>query len=212
MLRHMGLAVVALSLVALTSESVHARGGGRSGHSRSYNFGNSGYWQGSGYDNSSAGTGFSSRSRSSSRIAKASGRGNGLASGQNGTAASATTTSVTTKTTRTITGPSTPTTSAQQTAAQTNTTPTKASVGSVQSPTQSAVTVSPFAISPYAIPLDPNTAAQNTYRAMLHNAKELIKAGIYGPATTYLHRIISGAPGTRIANEAQRLLASLPTF
>jgi hypothetical protein len=46
---------------------------------------------------------------------------------------------------------------------------------------------------------------------MLHNAKQLIRAGIYGPAAQYLRRIINGAPGTRIAAEAQRLLAALPT-
>ncbi len=67
---------------------------------------------------------------------------------------------------------------------------------------------------PYlGIPLtqDPNTAAERTYRGLLHNAKELIRAGVYPAAMNDLQRIINGAPGTRIATEAQRLLARIPT-
>jgi hypothetical protein len=60
--------------------------------------------------------------------------------------------------------------------------------------------------------LDPNVSAQRTYGYLLRNARQLIQAGLYAPAANYLQRIIAGAPGTRIANEAQQLLMRLPVI
>jgi hypothetical protein len=49
------------------------------------------------------------------------------------------------------------------------------------------------------------------YRATLSNARSLIRAGLYGPAETYLRRIMDGAPGTPLAAMAQAELDRLPT-
>jgi hypothetical protein len=79
---------------------------------------------------------------------------------------------------------------------------------------QPTATTSPITVSPsVSVPLslNPDAAAQRTYGPILHNAKQLIKAGLYAPAAGFLRRIINGAPGTRIAAEAQRLLTALPT-
>jgi TolA-binding protein len=176
MLKHIGLAAVVVALVALTADTVHARGGGRSGH-------------------------WGNRSNNSAYL----GHGNAVSNAQTGQTPTVPTRIMTTTNPSTNAGTNTSATTTQPT--------TKAGVGTAQSPAQSTVTTSPLTVSPYvSIPLstDPNTAAQRTYGPILHNAKQLIKAGLYTPAATYLQRIITGAPGTRIAAEAQRLLAKLP--
>jgi hypothetical protein len=163
MLRHIGLAAVVVALVALTADTVQARGGGRSGH-------------------------WGNRSNNSAYL----GHGNAVSNEQ--------TVQTPTVPTRVLT-----TTNAGTNTSATTTQPTKAGAGTVQSPAQSTVTTNPLTVSPYVtVPLstDPNTAAQRTYGPILHNAKQLIKAGLYTPAATYLQRIITGAPGTRIAAEA----------
>jgi len=171
MLRHIGLAAVVVALVALTADTVQARGGGRSGH-------------------------WGNRSNNSAYL----GHRNAVSNEQ--------TVQTPTVPTRIMT-----TTNAGTSTSATTTQPTtKAGVGTSQSQ-QPTVTTNPLTVSPYVtMPLstDPNTAAQRTYGPILHNAKQLIKAGLYTPAATYLQRIITGAPGTRIAAEAQRLLARLP--
>lgn len=200
MLKHIGLAAVVVALVTLTSDTVHARGGARGSHFRSYNFGNSGNYY---YPNT--GSNVSSRHGGTSATSKSS------ASSSGQTVQTTTpSTPVTTKS-PTLAGTGTSNTSAQPT------TPTNAGVGSLhsqaQTPTTNTVTTSPLSISPFAaVPLstDPNTMAQRNYGGLLHNAKELIKAGMYAPAAADLRRIINGAPGTRIAAEAQRMLAKLP--
>jgi hypothetical protein len=58
--------------------------------------------------------------------------------------------------------------------------------------------------------LNPDTAAQRQYGGLVSNARNLIRSGIYPPAVTLLQRVIAGAPGTRIAGKAQRLLATVP--
>jgi len=200
MLRHIGLVAVVVALVTLTSDTVLARGGARGGHFRSFNFGNSGYEY---YP--STGSNVSSHHRGTSATSKSS-------ASSSGQTVQTTTSSTAVKTkSPLLAGTGTSTASAQPT------TPTNAGVGSLhtqaQTPTTNTLTTNPLAISPLAgVPLstDPNTMAQRTYRGLLHNAKELIKAGMYAPAASDLQRIINGAPGTRIAAEAQRLLAKLP--
>jgi hypothetical protein len=201
MLKHIGLAAVVVALVTLTSDTVHARGGARGGHFRSFNSGNSGY-----YFFPTTGSNVSSQHRGTSATSKSSAHSNG----QTVQTTTTPSTAVTTKSPA-LAGTGTATTSAQPT------TPTKAGVGSLhsqaQTPTTNTVTTNPVSISPFAgapLSTDPNTMAQRTYRGLLHNAKELIKVGMYAPAAADLQRIINGAPGTRIAAEAQRLLAKLP--
>jgi hypothetical protein len=90
--------------------------------------------------------------------------------------------------------------------------PSSSQTGTAQTAaTTTGIGVSPYLSYPLAASADPNTAAQQQYGYMLHNAKQLIRAGMYSQAATYLQRIMTGAPGTRIAAQAQRLLASLPT-
>lgn len=59
---------------------------------------------------------------------------------------------------------------------------------------------------------DPNTAATRQYGALVANARQLIKAGVYPQAATLLQRVIAAAPGTRIAGVAQQLLTTIPTL
>lgn len=203
MLRHFGLAVVAVSLVAVPAGTVHARGGARSGgHWRTYNFGSS--FPG---NVSNAASNLSPHFRGASGTSRGSARNNAVSGTQ-----TVLTPTVPTKTLTTTTGTS------QQT-----TTSTNAGAGSLRSQLQQpattnplttgTVTNGPLAITPsIGISLDPNAAAQRTYGPLLHNAKLLIKAGIYGAAANDLQRIINGAAGTRIAAQAQRLLASIPQF
>ena len=194
MLRYIGLAAAVVALVALTTENLHARGGGHSGRSSfGRGFGTGSYVPGNA---PSAAVNAPSHSRRASRIGKS--------YASTSTASSTPSTTGTWKTR----GGSNPT----STSSTTKTPATNATNGTVQSPAQSLVTVSPFGISPYAGSLDPNTAAQRTYGYLLRNARQLIQAGLYGPAAAYLHRIINGAPGTRIAAEAQQLLAALPVI
>gem|GEM_PF-4781026 len=47
-------------------------------------------------------------------------------------------------------------------------------------------------------------------RAMLTNARSLIKAKVYPPARERLTQILDEAPGTPEANEAKALLDSIP--
>ena len=194
MFRHIGLAATVVALVALTTENLHARGGGHSGRSGfGRSFGTGSYVPG---NDLGAGVNAPSHSRRASRI------GNSYATTSTGSNTPSTTGSWKTR------GGSNP----SSTSSTTQTPATNATNGTVQSPSQSLVTVSPFGISPYAGSLDPNTAAQRSYGYLLRNARQLIQAGLYGPAAMYLYRIINGAPGTRIAAEAQHLLAALPVI
>jgi|HubBroStandDraft_6_1064221.scaffolds.fasta_scaffold83510_2 hypothetical protein len=209
MLRHIGLAAVVVALIACTADLVHARGGARSGRSSyGYGFGNSLFVPGTYYPSggtnasSSTGTGRSHRHKNSNTASN-----NEIIAPSGGTTSTAKT--------ATLTAGGTSSTSTQPT----TTAPTNASGTTSQSKwqaKQAAATTSPLTVSPsLGIPLNtlnPNATTQNSYWAMLSNAKQLIKAGLYGPATNYLQRIISGAPGTKVALEAQRLLASLPTI
>lgn len=58
--------------------------------------------------------------------------------------------------------------------------------------------------------LNPDTAAQRQYGALVSNARNLMRAGIYPEAAAILQRVIENAPGTRIARVAQRLLSQIP--
>jgi len=60
------------------------------------------------------------------------------------------------------------------------------------------------------VTVDPEVAARSKYGATLHNARQLISAGLYSAAESYLRRIVSGAPGTRIAAEALAEINRLP--
>jgi hypothetical protein len=59
---------------------------------------------------------------------------------------------------------------------------------------------------------DPETLARRQYGPLVTNARNLIGAGIYPQAVSLLQRVITRAPGTRIAAEAQRLLQTVPAF
>ena len=200
MKRHIGLVVLAVALLAMTADMASARGG-RSGQ-RSFRFHNSGFVPNFSPNFGSFNNSASLQGTSTTRASRHS-----ASRKSNGTSVTGQQTATSTASTRTLTtSPATQTT--------TNTTPiaTKATPASTVSTAQSpTVTTSPFAITPsISIPLDFNAAAQRTYGPLLHNAKQLIKAGVYPPAAKYLQRIITRSPGTRIANEAQRLLTSLP--
>jgi hypothetical protein len=207
MLRHVGLAAVVAALLAMTGDSVYARGGMRG--RGNFAFGNSAFQR---YYNPNAGSQYSSNYRGSSGTTGNSSRQRNWNSSEQ----SSQTPVQTSTTTRnsTITGGNTSATTSTQ---QATTSPIVSNTA--QSQTQPATTTTtPFTITPsLTIPLattglatDPNTSAQRTYGALLHNAKLLIRAGVYGAAATDLKRIITGAPGTRIAAEAQRLLSTLP--
>jgi len=214
MLRHIGLAAVAVALVTLTADTVHGRGGMRGHSTFRYNFGSGGYSAG---DSSSGGSrtvsshyrGSSATSSSSRKSSKST--GNSLSNEETSSTSTSTgaIANVTKRSPTGATGNTTPST--QQTTATTtsaNSTPTSSTQ------TQPLVSTLPLGITPtLGIPLtqDPNTTADRTYRGLLHNAKELIRAGVYPAAINVLQRIINGAPGTRIAAEAERLLARIPT-
>ena len=206
MLRHIRLAaaiVAMLALLALTAETVLARGGARGGRG-SYNFGGTGY--GYGYYRGTESS-FSPHYRSSA------GTSSSKSSGRSNAVAAEPTVATPIVPTRTLTS-TTSTLSTVANAPSGSSTAKHAIATSSPSQAQPTTTTSPIGISPIlSVPLsvNPDAAAQQTYGAMLHNAKQLIRAGIYGPAAQYLRRIINGAPGTRIAAEAQRLLAALPT-
>src|SRR5262249_43546254 len=66
---------------------------------------------------------------------------------------------------------------------------------------------------PFWFPLgwvDPETLARRQYGPLVTNARYLISAGVFPQAVQLLQRVIAGAPGTRIAAEAERLLATIP--
>jgi hypothetical protein len=204
MLKQIGFAAAVLSLIATSPVAVHARGGARSNGGFAKTVHVHGYYRQNGtyvesYDRTAPGTG-SHRSSSHSRTATST-----------QSESSDTTTATTPSKTLTTSSTLTRTLSSPTTNSQTATTPTNASTTPTQSITQSAVTTTGPLVTPsYTVPLDSNAAAQKTYGPLLHNAKQLITAGIYPAAANYLQRIISGAPGTRIAAEAQRLLSTLP--
>jgi hypothetical protein len=202
MLKHIKLTAVIVALLALTADTALSRGGARSGRANN-GFGGSvsvhGYYRDNGtyvapYTRNSPGTGGS----------KSSGRTNAVMAGQ--------TVATPIVPTRTLTSTTGTMTTLTNTSSKTPTA-TTASTAASPAPVQPTVTTNPLTVSPYlAVPLNlsPDASAQRTYGPILHNAKQLIKAGLYGPAAGYLRRIINGAPGTRIAAEAQRLLAALP--
>jgi hypothetical protein len=213
MLRHIGLAAVVVALVTLTADTVHGRGGMRGHSTFRYNFGSGGYSAGDSYSGGSStvsshyrgSSGTSSSSRKSSKSA-----GNSLSSEETSSTSTGAIANITTRHGGILGGSNTATT--QQTAA--TTTPVSSTPPSSSTQTQPLVANTPLGLTPtLGIPLsqDPNTSADRTYRGLLHNAKQLIKAGVYPPAINDLQRIINGAPGTRIAAEAQRLLARIPT-
>jgi hypothetical protein len=84
------------------------------------------------------------------------------------------------------------------------------------SPIESATAVSgatespQTAIAPQHSNVEPKDAVSARFASKLVNARALTKAGVLQPARKYLSDIISGAPGTSIAAEAQRELEALP--
>jgi hypothetical protein len=62
----------------------------------------------------------------------------------------------------------------------------------------------------WTLGVDPETAARRQFGPLVTNARNLIRAGVYPQAVALLQRVIAGAPGTRIAGEAQRLLTKVP--
>jgi hypothetical protein len=216
MLKHIGLAAVAVALVTLTADTVHGRGGMRGHSSFRYNFGSGGF--SAGYYYPSGGRTVSSHYRGSFGTSRSSSRksantaGNTLSSGGTSSTSTGATASVTRRGTMTMTGGSN-TSTTQQTAASTPATSSPTTASS-QTTTQSSIAGLPLGMTSalsYPLTQDPNTAAERMYRGLLSNAKQLIRAGVYPPAINDLQRIINGAPGTRIAGEAQRLLARLQT-
>jgi hypothetical protein len=195
MLRHIGLAAVVAMLVAVSPQSLHARGGHRGGgFARGFapSYFTPGFSSGSGMISPTT-------SRRAARASK---------SYASTSAASTTSTSSTSSTNGSWSSRHASNASANS---PTNTT-TNAANTSVQTPGVGTTAVSPLGILPYANSLDPNVSAQRMYGYLLRNARQLIQAGLYRPAANYLQRIIAGAPGTRIANEAQQLLARLPVI
>ncbi len=209
MLRHIGLAAVAVALVTLTADTVHGRGGMRGHSTFRYNFGSGGYSAGDSYSSGARTVSSHYRDSSGSSSRKSSNSAGNSLSSEETTSTSTGAIANVTKRGAGAFGSTTSTT--QQT-----TTPVTSNPATTSSQTQTQPLVSslPLGITPtLGIPLsqDPNTAADRTYRGLLHNAKELIRAGVYPPAINDLQRIINGAPGTRVAAEAQRLLARIPT-
>jgi TolA-binding protein len=182
------------------------------GHSSfRYNFGSGGYSFGNYYPGG-AGT-VSSHYRGSSRTSSrksSNSAGNSLSSEETSSASTGAIANITTRHGGTLGAGSSTSTTKQTTA----TTPATSNPATASSQTQPLVSSLPLGITPtLGIPLsqDPNTSAERTYRGLLHNAKELIRAGVYPAAINDLQRIINGAPGTKVAAEAQRLLARIPT-
>ena len=209
MLRHIGLAAVAVALVTLTADTVHGRGGMRGHSTFRYNFGSGGYSAGDSYSSGARTVSSHYRDSSGSSSRKSSNSaGNSLSSEE--------TTSTSTGAIANVTKHGAGAFGSTTSTTQQTTTPVTSNPATTSSQTQTQPLVSslPLGITPtLGIPLsqDPNTAADRTYRGLLHNAKELIRAGVYPPAINDLQRIINGAPGTRVAAEAQRLLARIPT-
>jgi hypothetical protein len=195
MLRHIGLMAAFALSVMLPTQSLQARGGGHRGHGGFARGFAPGYFMPS--FSPAAGTSSSSTSRRSARpsrnYATASTASTGSTSSTNGSWSSR---------------------HKSNTSANSSTnTPTNATNTSLQTPAVGTVGVNPLGLLPYAsTSLDPNVTAQRTYGYLLRNARQLIQAGLYAPAANYLQRIIAGAPGTRIAAEAQQLLMRLPVI
>jgi hypothetical protein len=105
-----------------------------------------------------------------------------------------------------------PTTTASQNSA--NARPSTATTNSnlgAQTPTVGFVGGYPFVYGlPWSSGMDPESAARRQFGPLVSNASNLIRAGVYAPAVELLRRVITGAPGTRIAARAQRLLAGIP--
>lgn len=194
MLRHIGLTAALALLVAVPGESAYARGG-HGGH-RGFA---GGFGAGSFTPSFSPGMGMSSPSNSP----RAGRRSRRYASTS---ASSITSTNSTSSTNGSWSSRHKSNTSASS---PTNTSNTATSTG-LQTPLVGTTGVNPLGMLSYTNSLDPNVSAQRMYGYLLKNAKQLIRAGLYAPAANYLQRIIAGAPGTRIAIEAQQLLFRLP--
>jgi hypothetical protein len=192
MLRHIGLAAAVGMWVALSTQNLHARGGhGGHGFAAGFvpNYFTPNY-------SSGAGTSGSTRSRRA----------------RNYTSTSTTGTSPTNSTSSSSTNGSWSSRHASNASANSSTnTAANTTNTSLQSPAVATTGVGALGLLGYTNSLDPNASAQRNYGYLLQNAKKLIQAGLYAPAANYLQRIIAGAPGSRIANEAQQLLARLPS-
>jgi hypothetical protein len=70
----------------------------------------------------------------------------------------------------------------------------------------------PFPFGLTTLGTDPETSARRQFGPLVSNARNLIRAGVYPPAVELLRRVLAGAPGTRIAGQAQRMLAAIPTL
>jgi hypothetical protein len=198
MLRHISLAAAVSLLLALSTQNVHARGGGHA-HHHAMGGGGSGYFA----PNPSSGSAMSSptTSRRASRAAKK-------------YASTSTSSTTATNATPFTNGSWSSRHKSNASSSATTNTPSSATATNtgLQTPAVGTTGINPLGLLPYARSLDPNVSAQRTYGYLLRNAKYLIQAGLYGPASNYLQRIIAGAPGTRIANEAQRLLSRMPVI
>ena len=95
--------------------------------------------------------------------------------------------------------------------------PNVAPVAPVENPTPKgtrAVPAKPLPQRPVetgsAIAKNADEDAELKFGTLLKNTKGLIKAEIYPAARRNLHRIIDEAPGTKVADEAKKLLDSIP--
>ena len=192
MLRHIGLVAAFALVVLLPTQSLHARGGGHGGHR--------GFARGfaPSYFTPSFSPGTGTSSPSTSRRASKN---------------YATTSTASTSSTSSTNGSGSSRHKSNTSTSSSTNTPTNATKTGLQTPAVGTIGVNPLGMLPFgATSLDPNVAAQRTYGYLLRNARQLIQAGLYAPAANYLQRIIAGAPGTRIANEAQQLLMRLPVI
>ncbi|HET6325645.1 MAG TPA: hypothetical protein VFG04_13280 [Planctomycetaceae bacterium] len=75
----------------------------------------------------------------------------------------------------------------------------------------SAAPVAPVVVQPIVglSAVDPNIVARKKFSSALANGRALVRAGIYMPARERFNRIVSGAPGTEIATEAQQELNAI---
>jgi hypothetical protein len=214
---HLRTAALILSLSLLAPSISFGRGGARSSgiHSGGFGRGSGSAVNGSGnsqvhdYDRSapSAASGKSHSKKSSRATSNAEGSGVGQAF------APVPTLGTRRMLTSGVSSTRPATTNNSNTAATRSTTPTTNGNQTTQTPTIQFVSGFPFYWGlPWSSVLDPETAARRQYGPLVSNARYLIQAGIYPSAVALLQRVIAGAPGTRIAGQAQRLLASIPPF
>jgi hypothetical protein len=221
------IAVLILTLTFFAPQLSHGRGGARSGGNRS-----SGFWSSAdqpvtnsnksvhvrsytkkngttvqGYDRSAPGTG-SGKSRSTQSASTSSSLaddafGSPRVTAQQQVSHGVMGSNVAQSASSQIVSPSSSTTAQSTSSTTTN--------GTSSNNTAQFVNGFPFpAGTAWALGMDPETAARRQFGPLVTNARNLIRAGVYPQAVALLQRVIAGAPGTRIAGEAQRLLTTVP--